>query len=56
VQNELWFCAVVPAVAMFQKSCIPDFSKTCEAGSRVLMSNSHEVRLAQLVTRDHSYV
>jgi hypothetical protein len=38
---------------MYQKSYIPDFSDTDEAGSRVLASNIHKVYLAQLVTCDH---
>ena len=40
------------AAVMFQKSFIPYFFETDEAGSQVLISNSHEVWLAQLVTRD----
>ncbi len=40
------------AAVMYQKSFLPYFFDTDEAGSRVLMSNPHEVWLAQLVTRD----
>ncbi len=49
----LYFRADVIATVMSQKSCIPDFSETDEAGSRVLMSNPRKAWLAQLVTCDH---
>jgi hypothetical protein len=42
------------AAVMYLKSFLPHFSNTDEAGSRVLMSNPHEVWLAQLVTRDRT--